>query len=310
MPEQNFHIGYIGLGKMGSNMVERLCEMGHIVSAYDPAQAARDRLANIDNATAYDNYQAMIETLPAKNRIIWVMVPSSVTTEVITTLSELANTDDVIIDGGNTNYQHTLEHHKLLLKRQINFIDVGVSGGPTGARTGACMMIGGDKDIFDRIKKLFIDLTVSDGYEYVGPVGSGHFVKMIHNGIEYGMMQAIAEGFNLLHKADFDIDLSKVAKVYNHGSVIQSALINWLYQGYQKHGQNLESIKGSVDHSGEGQWTVDFAKRINQPAEIIERSLEFRKKSTNNPSYTGQVLSTLRNEFGGHHAIIKTDDEA
>jgi 6-phosphogluconate dehydrogenase len=306
-PVDKLHLGYVGLGKMGSNMVERLCERGYVVSAYDPDPAARARVINIANTTAYDSYTAMINSIEGSNKTIWIMVPSIVTTQVIKALAKLLSAGDLIIDGGNTNFNQTLQHHQLLTNEGLRFVDVGVSGGPTGARTGACMMVGADIDTFNEIKDLFINLCVPDGYGHVGPVGSGHFVKMIHNGIEYGMMQAIAEGFNLMHHSDFKLDLTRVAHVYGNGSVISSSLIDWLYQGYQRYGEELENVSGAVAHSGEGQWTVEYADQIGEPAEIIKGSLTFRKKSASNPSYTGRILSMLRNQFGGHDVGV-TDD--
>ena len=295
-----FNIGYVGLGKMGSNMVERLCEVGHTVSAYDPSESARQSIENIKEATAFDNYNDMVNALPAERKIIWLMVPSNIITSLIKDLSPLLSPGDLVIDGGNTNFNHTIDHAKQLEAAGINFMDIGVSGGPGGARSGACMMIGGKESDFRDIEDLFKGLCVPDGYQYLGQNGSGHFVKMIHNGIEYGMMQAIAEGFNLLKQSDFDLDVTKIAHVYNNGSVIESSLINWLYQGYVQYGINLDEISGTISHSGEGQWTIEYADRIGQPVDNIRQSLQFRINSTHKPSYTGKVVSVLRNMFGGH----------
>ena len=306
---QKLHLGYIGLGKMGSNMVERLCETGHTVSAYDPIESARVRLDNVPNATAYDSYKAMVDSLPKNSQnIVWVMVPSKVNSQVINKVADLLGPDDLMIDGGNTNFNQTLEHAKLLSDKDIKFMDVGVSGGPTGARSGACMMVGGDKENFDKLEQLFIDLCVPDGYGYMGQAGAGHFVKMVHNGIEYGMMQAIGEGFALLHDSQYDLDLTKVAHVYGHGSVISSSLIDWLYRGYQTYGQDLEQVSGEVAHSGEGQWTVEYAKEVDVFVDNIAQSLQFRIDSAGNPSYTGKVVSTLRNQFGGHEVSVDRNE--
>ena len=286
---------------MGSNMVERLCEKKHKISAYDINELARERIHNITGATACSDYRSLINSLPNDEpRVIWLMVPSFTVVDLVNNLIPLLNKGDIIIDGGNTNFNHSIETANKLRKYEIEFVDVGVSGGPAGARSGACMMIGGNKEVFQEIEPLFMDLCVSDGYAHVGPIGSGHFVKMVHNGIEYGMMQSIAEGFNVMKQSDFNLDLTKVAKVYGHGSVISSALMDWLYDGYKKFGEDLETISGEVSHSGEGEWTVEYAKSINQPVEIIDKSLQFRKDSTGNPSYTGKVVSMLRNMFGGH----------
>jgi 6-phosphogluconate dehydrogenase len=179
-------------------------------------------------------------------------------------------------------------------------MDVGVSGGPAGARHGACMMIGGERELFNELETLFKDLSVEGGYGYMGRPGAGHFVKMVHNGIEYGMMQAIGEGFEVMKKSEFEIDLLEVTKVYNHGSVIESRLVGWLQSAYEKFGADLKGISGEVSHSGEGQWTVEAAERLGMPVENIKQSLDFRINSTGNPTYTGQVVSALRNQFGGH----------
>ncbi|MSR76594.1 MAG: 6-phosphogluconate dehydrogenase (decarboxylating), partial [Candidatus Ryanbacteria bacterium] len=182
------------------------------------------------------------------------------------------------------------------------FLDIGTSGGPAGARNGASLMIGGTREAFDRLEGLFQDLAVGGGYIYAGGAGAGHFIKMVHNGIEYGMMQALAEGFAILKASDYKLDLSEVAAVYNHGSVIESRLTGWLQDALEIYGDDLSEISGSVAHTGEGMWTVDAARELNIKAKVIEDALQFRIESEKNPSYTGKILSALRNRFGGHAA--------
>ncbi len=298
------NLGYIGLGKMGYNMSERLLEKGHKVVAYDLDQEAVQEIEEHGAIGASD-----IETLVAKTReldpenpvTIWLMVPWKVVDESLEALVPYLQEGDVVIDGGNSPYQETMRRSDELIAKGIRFMDVGVSGGPEGARYGACLMIGGEDDLYTKYEDLFKDLSVPGGYGHMGAVGTGHYVKMVHNGIEYGMMQAIGEGFGLMRKSgEFKIDLPEVARVYNKGSVIQSSLVQWLSDAYEDDGEDLERISGEVSHSGEGQWTVEAAEREGIELPIIEKSLQFRKDSQGNPSYIGQVVSALRNQFGGH----------
>jgi 6-phosphogluconate dehydrogenase len=219
---------------------------------------------------------------------------------MITKLSELLAPGDTIVNGANEYYKNTLNHYALTKAKNIHFIDVGVSGGPGGARQGACLMIGGSQKTFEKFESLFTNIAAPNAYQFFAGHGAGHFVKMVHNGIEYGMMQAIGEGFEVLKKSEFNLDLEKVARIYNHRSVIESRLVGWLHQALIDHGDDLEGISGEVSHSGEGQWTVETAKELEVPVPIIEGSLDFRIQSTGNPSFTGQVVSALRHQFGGH----------
>jgi len=304
-------LGYIGLGKMGFNMVERLIEKGHEVVATNRSSESVDKIAGKGAEPAYALGE-LVQKLGPAPRLIWLMVPHKAVDDVLAELTPLLQNGDTIIDGGNSPYLETIRRSNELAEKNINFIDVGVSGGPAGARNGACLMIGGNRNDFEKYQELFKDLSVENqagesGYGYMGTHGAGHFVKMVHNGIEYGMMQAIAEGFEVMKRAgedqnnkDFNLDLQEITKVYNNGSVIESRLVGWLQNAFSKHGPDLSNISGEVSHSGEGQWTVEAAERLNVPVEIIEKSLQFRKDSQGNPSYTGQVVSALRNEFGGH----------
>ena len=284
------NIGYIGLGKMGSGMVARLTEHGHTVTSYDPS----------GTGTVQD-LTGLVSSLPTP-RTIWIMVPSGAVDTVLHDLTPLLTPNDTIIDGGNSHYTDTVRRSDELTRVGIHFLDVGVSGGPNGARSGACLMIGGERADYDLLESLWKDLSVEQGFAYVGGHGAGHFVKMVHNGIEYGMMQAIAEGFAVMKASPYDLNLTSIANIYNRGSVIESHLIKWLHEGFEQYGENLSDITGVVAHTGEGEWTIEAARAVNVPVPIIEGSLQFRKDSEGHPSYTGKVLSLLRAMFGGHNA--------
>lgn len=296
-------IGYVGLGKMGFGMVERLLEKGHEVVAFDRNEEAARDIAR-QGAIAADTLSSLSSLLPVP-RTFWIMVPHQAVDAVISELMPSLERGDVIIDGGNSPYKESMRRARELESKGIDFLDAGVSGGPGGARSGACIMVGGKKEVFERYENLFRDLTVEDGYAYMGPSGAGHFVKMVHNGIEYGMMQAIAEGFAVMKASPFHLNLTDVTDIYNHKSVVESRLIGWLKSGFEKYGEDLKEISGSVAHTGEGLWTVEAARELGIQTPIIEGSLNFRNESQKNPSYTGQVLSALRNQFGQHEAIKK-----
>lgn len=292
-------IGYIGLGKMGLGMVAHLLEKEHEVVAFNRSPEPIKEAENFGAKGVY-TLSELVNSLESPRKI-WLMVPWKAVEDVLKELVPLLSEGDLIIDGGNSPYLETLRRAKELKEKNIRFIDVGVSGGPSGARNGACMMIGGAEKDVKEIEQVIKDTCIENGYAHVGPSGAGHYVKMVHNGIEYGMMQAIGEGFALMKQApEFALDLKAITDVYNHGSVIESRLVGWLGKAYSEYGENLEGISGEVSHSGEGQWTVEAAKRSNVPVEIIEKSLEFRESSQSNPSYIGQVVSALRNQFGGH----------
>lgn len=291
-------IGYIGLGKMGRGMVSRLLERGYDIAAFDPNTEAVKKIS-VNGAKGAGSISELISLLPAP-RTVWIMVPHQAVDGVLSEILPLLETDDTIIEGGNSPYKESMRRAKEIEAKGIGFLDAGVSGGPGGARSGACVMVGGRKELFDKYESLFRDISIENGYAYMGKSGAGHFVKMVHNGIEYGMMQAIAEGFEVMKKSDFALNLRKVADLYNHGSVVESSLVGWLKAGLEKYGENLDEISGQVSHSGEGLWTVEAAKELGVPAPIIEGALQFRLASQKNPSYTGQLLSAMRNMFGGH----------
>lgn len=291
-------LGYIGLGKMGGAMAERLLKRGHGVVAYDTKKEARDRAVEVA-AQVVDSPIELVKSLNTP-RIIWLMLPHAVVDETIKEIRPHLSEGDIIIDGGNSHYKESMRRAEDLKGNGIIFLDVGVSGGPGGAKVGACLMIGGEKLVYEKLEPLFKDLAAPNGYGYMGKSGAGHFVKMIHNGIEYGMMQAIAEGFVVLSKSDFQIDLARTADLYNHSSVIESRLVEWVKAAFEQYGENLDEISGSVSHTGEGAWTVEAAKELGVPVPIIEGALQFRIDSEKNPSFTGKILSALRNQFGGH----------
>lgn len=294
------HIGYIGLGKMGTNMVKRMLDEGHKVTAYDKDQSAVSAVVE-SGATGVDSINELVHECK-QPRTIWIMVPHQFVGDVLDELVPLLDAGDRVIDGGNSPFQKTLKRKDRLEAEGIQFMDVGVSGGPEGAREGACMMVGGPQDLYDDLEPLFADLTVANGYGYMGEAGAGHFVKMVHNGIEYGMMQAIAEGFDIMRSNEnFDINLQDVASVYNHGSVIESNLIDWMQSGFAEFGEDLQGVSGTAHASGEGRWTMQYADDHNIPARVITDAVKARDDSKDNPNYQAKIIQTLRNQFGGHN---------
>ena len=296
-------LGYIGLGKMGYNMVELLLDKKYEVVVYDRSEELVKKIAQ-RGAEPADSLGALVATLTPP-RLVWIMVPYSAVDDVLKDLVLLLAKGDTVIDGGNSPYRESMRRAKELERKDIDFLDAGVSGGPGGARTGACIMIGGKEAVYQTYEKLFRDLAVKNGYAYLGRPGAGHFVKMVHNGIEYGMMQALAEGFAVMKASPFNLDLEKVADLYNHRSVIESRLVGWLKSAYEQSGPELKDISGSVAQSGEGMWTVEAAKELGIPVPIIQGALDFRLQSQKNPSYTGKVVSALRHQFGGHEVKKK-----
>jgi len=295
-------LGYIGLGKMGANMVERFLEKGYEVTAFDrnadAVKAARNR-----GARTADDLTSLVAGLPLP-RMVWIMVPHQGVDEVLKGLAPLLAKGDIVVDGGNSPFKESIRRAKELDARGIDFLDAGVSGGPAGARNGACIMVGGKKEVFQRFETLFRDLSVPDGYGYMGRSGAGHFVKMVHNGIEYGMMQALAEGFAIMKASDFRLDLTMIADVYNHKSVIESRLVGWLQSAFVQYGEELKDISGSAAQSGEGLWTVEAGQELGIATPIIQAALDFRLQSQANPSYTGKLVSAMRNQFGGHEVRV------
>jgi len=291
-------IGLIGLGKMGFNLALNMRDNNFKVIVYNRT-AAKTKEAEKKSLNGVYAIDKLIEKLPAP-RLIWLMISAGkAVDEVIDSLKPYLDKGDIIVDGGNSHYRDTLRRYEELKKRGINYADVGTSGGIDGARNGACMMIGAEPEIFKLLQPIVTALCVKDGYLHTGRVGSGHFVKMIHNGIEYGMLQAIAEGFEILKESPFSFDYQKIAKVWNNGSVIRGWLMELAISAFAKD-DDLSAIKGIVDSSGEGLWTVEEALRLGVPAPIITGSLLVRYRSHQKDTFSGKVIAALRNEFGGH----------
>lgn len=296
-------VGLIGLGKMGFNLALNLMDHGYRVVATDKDEA---QISNISasGAVGVTSVAELVEELPPP-RIVWVMVPAGeITGSVLHELSERLSAGDIVMDGGNSHYKDSKKRAQQLAEKNIHFFDVGTSGGIAGARYGICAMIGGNRETFRTVEPIFRDISVENGYLYTGPSGSGHFLKMIHNGIEYGMMQAIAEGFDLLNKSDYDYRFQDVARVWNNGSVIRSWLMELTEKSFIKD-DTLESIKGVMHSSGEGKWTVETALDLQTAAPVIALSLMMRYRSLEEDTFAGKVVAALRNEFGGHEVQTK-----
>jgi 6-phosphogluconate dehydrogenase len=291
-------LGMIGLGRMGANMTERLVAGGHRVISYDRNAEAIQRVVDIGGVGAH-SLADFVKQLTAP-RVIWMMVPSGAPVDqtIEQLLPNLAK-GDILIDGGNSNYKDSIRRAQLLQGQGLNFVDAGTSGGVWGLELGYCMMIGGEKGVVDALDPIFKTLAPPDGYLHVGPNGAGHFVKMIHNGIEYGMLQAYGEGFELLNASQFDLDFAKIAHLWNQGSVVRSWLLELAESALQKD-PKLAGIKGYVEDSGEGRWTVEEAIEKSVPAPVLTLSLFARYASRQEDSFAAKVIAALRNEFGGH----------
>lgn len=297
-------IGYIGLGKMGKAMVKRLLERQHQVVVWNRSKDDVDEVVK-DGAVAAAEIKDLVSQLQAP-RTVWLMLTAgTVTDDMVKNAADMLSPGDTIIDGANSFFKNSQKNAQYAQSKGINFIDVGVSGGPGGARNGACLMIGGEAKNFQQHEQLFKDIAAPDSYQFFDGYGAGHFVKMVHNGIEYGMMQAIGEGFAVLKETPYKIDVLEAARIYNKGSVIESRLIGWLQTGLEKEGSEMESISGSVAHSGEGLWTVQTAEEMGLEVPIIKGSLQYRIDSQQKPSYIGKIVSLLRNQFGGHDVSKK-----
>ena len=291
-------LGMIGLGRMGANMTERLVLGGHRVVSYDRSAEAIQHVVD-KGAVGAHSLADFIKQLSLP-RAIWLMVPSGdPVDQTIEQLRPNLAKGDVIIDGGNSNYKDSIRRAEQLKQQGFHFVDAGTSGGIWGLQVGYCMMVGGDKEIVERLVPIFKTLAPKDGYLHAGPSGAGHFVKMIHNGVEYGMMQAYGEGFELLNASQFDLDLGKIAHLWNQGSVVRSWLLELCESAFAKDPQ-LASIKGYVEDSGEGRWTVEEAIDRNVPLPVLTLSLFARFASRQDDSFAAKVTAALRNEFGGH----------
>jgi glucose-6-phosphate 1-dehydrogenase len=311
-------VGVCGLGKMGAGLALNLIDHGWQVVGWNRHFEVADAM-RADGLEPASSLHELVEALHPP-RAIWLMVPAGAPVdqllfgddvETAETPSErrdlygdglagLLSPGDIVIDGGNSHYTDAAPRAAKLAESGVHYLDCGTSGGPSGARRGACLMIGGDQFDFDRLEPMFADVAVAGGYRFFAGHGAGHFVKMVHNGIEYGMMQAIAEGFEVLHASPFDLDLSDVTSIYQHGSVVESRLVGWLQGAYDDLGDDLEGVSGVVGHSGEGEWTIQAGADLGVATPVIEESLAFRKRSAEHPSYAGRALTAMRNAFGGH----------
>ena len=291
-------LGFVGLGRMGMNMVYRLLQGDHRIVAYNRSQG-KVKEVEAKGAVGASSLEDLVDKLTGP-KAVWIMLPSGdIVDQHIEELLPLLSPGDIIIDGGNSNYKDSVRRGKSLKEKGFNFLDVGTSGGIWGLKIGYCIMIGGEEESFKRMEPAFKTLAPEDGYLHTGPNGAGHFVKMIHNGIEYGMMQAYAEGFEILDASRYDLDLGKISHLWNQGSVVRSWLLELAESAFEKDAK-LDSIHDYVEDSGEGRWTVQESIELDVPAPVITLSLQARFRSRQDESFGAKILAALRNEFGGH----------
>ncbi len=291
-------IGLIGLGKMGYNLALNLERNGFRVIANDISQEAVEKIKQ-EGITAFTNLGDAIVSMKGK-KVIWLMVPAgNIVDDMISQLLEFLQAGDIVIDGGNSHYRDSVRRYESLQSKGIEFLDCGSSGGTSGALNGLCAMVGGKKEVFDYCEPLFRAISVEQGYLYCGEAGAGHFTKMVHNGIEYGMMQSIAEGFELMEKSEYQFDYASVARMFNHGSVIRSWLMELTQHAFEKD-EKLEGIRGVMHSSGEGKWMLETALDKQLATPVIALSVLMRYRSQQEDTFSGKVVAALRNEFGGH----------
>ncbi len=285
-------IGFLGLGKMGAGLVLSMREKGIEVLAWNRSPHAVADMSSIEE---------LVSKMEPGKRVVWLMVPAGKPVdEMITRIRPLLSPGDLIIDGGNSFYKDDMRRGSELANDGILYMDVGVSGGPKGAREGACLMIGGDQAKYQELMPVWQAVSAPDSFQYFGTIGAGHFAKMVHNGIEYGMMQAIAEGAAVLEASEYNFDLAKVFDLYNHHSVIESRLVGWTQKALEED-PKLEKISSKIDHTGEGEWTASTAKELGIEVPIIAESLEVRKRSSaESDNFSDKVVSAMRGQFGGH----------
>jgi 6-phosphogluconate dehydrogenase len=282
-------LGMIGLGRMGGNMTKRLEEHGHDMKTYDPGVAS--------TASTLEELRDQLDA----PRTFWMMVPAGkVTEDTFEELLRIAEPGDVIVDGGNSNFRDSQRRYAAAKEKGIGFCDCGTSGGIWGLQVGYCLMVGGDDEHVRQAEPVFRDLAPEDGYAHVGPAGAGHFVKMVHNGIEYGLMQAYAEGFEVMEKSEFGLDLHEISGIWRYGSVVRSWLLELLHAAFEQEGAHLEKIRGYVEDSGEGRWTIAEAIAEDVPVPVITAALFARFASRQDESFAAKVNAALRNQFGGH----------
>jgi len=286
-------LGMVGLGRMGGNMTKRLERDGHEVATYARSGGT---------AASLEELVGQLEP----RRAVWLMIPAGDPTEqAVKTLTGLLEPGDIIVDGGNSNFRDSQRRAALAREHRIGYVDAGVSGGIWGLENGYCLMVGGERDDIEQLEPAFRTLAPEDGYAHVGPSGAGHFVKMVHNGIEYGLMQAYAEGFEILKASEFELDLHEIAGIWRYGSVVRSWLLELLYSAFEQEGNELEGIAGYVEDSGEGRWTIFEAINESVPAPVIASSLFARFASRQDASFGAKINAALRKQFGGH--AVKTE---
>jgi 6-phosphogluconate dehydrogenase len=283
-------LGMIGLGRMGNGMTERLREAGHEIATYDPAVEAR-------TASSLEELKSQLDA----PRAFWMMIPAGkITEDTFQELLKLADEGDTIVDGGNSNFRDSQRRHAEAREHGLHFVDAGVSGGIWGLEVGFCLMVGGEDEPVDRLEPIFTSLAPESGYAHVGASGAGHFTKMVHNGIEYGLMQAYAEGFEIIEHSEFDVDLHELSGIWRYGSVVRSWLLELLHTAFEEHGNKLDDIAPYVEDSGEGRWTIHEAIAENVPAPVISAALFARFASRDEINFAAKVGAALRNQFGGH----------
>jgi 6-phosphogluconate dehydrogenase len=283
-------LGMIGLGRMGNGMTERLRAHGHDVKTYDPAVESR-------TAASLDELKSQLDA----PRAFWMMIPAGkITEDTFQQLLTIADAGDTIVDGGNSNFRDSQRRAADATAKGLHFVDAGVSGGIWGLKVGFCLMVGGEDEAVQRLEPIFTALAPDDGYAHVGASGAGHFTKMVHNGIEYGLMQAYAEGFEVMEHSEFGLDLQEIAGIWRYGSVVRSWLLELLYDAFDRHGAKLAEIAPYVEDSGEGRWTIHEGMVENVPTPVIAAALFARFASRDEQNYSAKVTAALRNEFGGH----------
>jgi 6-phosphogluconate dehydrogenase len=298
-------LAIVGLGRMGANMARRLHRAGHRVVAYNRTYERTEELVREEGVEGARTPADVVASLGAP-RVIWLMVPAGqATQDTLEEFAALLEPGDTVIDGGNANFHDSKRRHAQMKERGIRFVDAGISGGVWGLQNGYGTMVGGEREDVAPLEPIFHDLAPADGYIHAGPPGAGHYVKMVHNGIEYGLMQAYAEGFEILHASEYPLDLAGVARAWMHGTVIRSWLLELVGLAFEQHGEELGQIRGFVEDSGEGRWTVQEAIDLDVPATIITLSLMTRFRSRQPESYSARVLAALRQQFGGH--AVRTD---
>ncbi|MBU1094659.1 MAG: decarboxylating 6-phosphogluconate dehydrogenase [Firmicutes bacterium] len=298
------NIKLIGLGKMGANIALNLKDHHHIVTGYDINEETRKQL-NSSGIVTTASFSELLKRENDEALVVLLFIPNQIVDKVIDQIESHLQVGDIVIDGGNSNFNISIKRYQHLKGKGIEFIDMGTSGGIEGARHGACTMVGGTKEVVESIEQLFIDLSVKDGYTYTGKPGSGHFVKMVHNGIEYGMMQAIGEGFDMLQASPYELDYEKISSMWNHGSIIESALMGYIHQAFQNDPM-LTGIEGRIDDSGEGMWMIEEALKYKISLPVITQALFTRYKSKDDHLFGEKVVAAMRKEFGGHSVYKKS----